>query len=128
MLALGQQSFYVRINDANKRPIRSYAGYDGIEDLANSMRQSDGCDPLLHGAFYFAGRVFFFGAVLRNLIQFIVTIWRRPASEDSFDESLRHQIRKAAIRRGGVRVILHREAEMSLVGIARTFELPAANG
>ncbi len=54
--------------------------------------------------------------------QFVVAVWRRLIREDGFDEALRHQIGEAPVRRRGVRVVLHGEAEVAVLRISRSLE------
>src|ERR1700724_1200810 len=46
--SLGQQSFYMRLHDANKRPLWSDSGDDGIEGFTTAMPHPNGGQPLRH--------------------------------------------------------------------------------
>jgi hypothetical protein len=55
-------------------------------------------------------------------LQLVVGVGRQLIREYRLDEALRYEVRKAAIGRGRMRVILDRETEVSLFWVAGTFE------
>src|SRR5260370_33742519 len=56
---LGQQSFYMRLHDANKRPLWSDSGDDGIERFTHAMAHRNSAQPLRHFPLDFSHRVDF---------------------------------------------------------------------
>jgi hypothetical protein len=61
--SLGQQSFDMWLHDANKRPLWSDSGDDGIEGFTHPMAHCYGGQPLRHFPLHFSRRVAFLGAV-----------------------------------------------------------------
>ena len=107
LLPLRQQSIDARLQHADKSSFGSYAGDDGVEDGANAMLQRDRSQPLRHLPLDFSLCVSFFSAVGGDRGKFVVRVRVRLPGEHRLDQSLRHNVRKAAIGRGRVRVILH---------------------
>ena len=122
LLALRQQSIDARLQHADKSSFGSHAGDDGIEDGADAMPQRDRSQPLRHFPLDFSLRVSFFGAVGGDHGKLVIGVRVRLPGEHRLDQSLRHDVRKAAIGRGRVRVILHGQAEVSWRGLARPFQ------
>jgi hypothetical protein len=122
LLALHEQPLQMRLLDADEGSVLGHASYDGVEDFANAMLHGEGSEAFRHLTFDFAGSVFFLRAVGGNRRQLRIGIGIRLTGKQSFDLTLRDDIGKAAIRCGGVSVILHRETEVSRRNFARAFE------
>ena len=76
-------------------------------------------DALGHVALHLARGVFLQCAVAGDARQFVVGVRRAAAAEQRLQQPLRHQVGEAAVGRGGVRVVVRRQAEMALSGVAR---------
>ena len=72
LLPLCQQTFYGRLQDTNKRSVRSHSRNDGIEHLTDSTAHRDGSDSLRHFPFHLSRRIFFQRAVQRNRGEFVI--------------------------------------------------------
>ncbi len=120
--SLCQQSFDVRLKNANKRSLRSDSGDHGVEGLTHPMAHRHGGQPLRHFALHFSRCISFLCAVRGDASEFVVGIGPGFSVEQILDQPLRDDIGKAPIGRGRVRVILHGKSEVSLLGIARTLQ------
>jgi len=110
---LNDLAVHVRIEGADEGPVIVHASHDGRIALANVRMEHHGGDAFLHVALNLARAVFHQRAALGDGIELIVGVGRRLLGEPGFEQALRDHIGKAAIGRGGVRVVLHREAEVA---------------
>ena len=88
-------------------------GDDGVELLSNFSRQQQRGGRLVDLALNFGGGIFLIGAVLGEFRQFRDGVRQRRAGQRGFQEPLRDEIGKATVRRGGMRVVFHRQREVS---------------
>ena len=88
------------------------------EGLAHAVAQRHRGHALVHVALHFARGVLLQRAVARDGVQFLVGIRRPAPGRERLEQPLRHQVGEAAIGRGGVRVIVRRQAEVALLGVA----------
>ena len=86
---------------------------DGIEDVADLALHGDGGKALRHFALDFSGGIFLLRAVCGDAVSSSSEYGLLLSSEHCFDQSLRDHIGKSPVRRGGVRVVLNREPEVS---------------
>jgi hypothetical protein len=122
LVALREQALDVRLQDAHERAARRDARDDRVELLADPPAHRDRRDALRHRALDLARGVFLRGARRGDARQLLVRVRRRQSGEHGLDEALRHQVRVAPVRRGRVRVVLHRETEVAGFRITRPLE------
>jgi len=120
--SLGQQSLNVRLHDANKRPLGSDSGDDGVEGFTHPMTHRNGGQPFRHFPLDFSRGVAFLSAVRGDGGKIVVGVGSRFSVKQRFDQPLRDDVGKAPVGRGRVRVILHGKSEVPLLGIARTLQ------
>ena len=120
--SLCQQSVNVRLHDTNKRSLGSNSGDDSVESFADAMAHGHGGQPLRHFPLHFSRGIAFLRAVSGDAGEIVVVIWPGLSIEQTFDQPLCDHIGKAPVGRGRVRVILHRQSEVPLRGIARTLQ------
>ena len=108
-----EPAFGRRLEKPNPSALVRCASDDGVELLSNLSRQQQRGGGLDDPAFNFGGGVFLIGAVLGQLRQLRNGVGQRCACQRGFQQSLRDQIREAPVRRGGMRVVLYRQREMS---------------
>src|SRR5215472_5624522 len=92
LLSVSQQSFYVRRQHADERPVWRNAGDDGIEYFPNAAGHGNGRQHLRYLALNFARRVLLDGAIAGNGREVRVRIRGGLACEHSLDQSLREQV------------------------------------
>ena len=81
--------------------------------LADVRAQHHGGDALLHIPLYLARVVFHQRAARGDGVELVVGVGRRRFGKQGLQHSLTHDVRKAAIGRGGVGVVLHRQPEVA---------------
>ena len=83
-----------------------------VELRADAPLQQQRRRRLLHLALDLRRVVLLFGAVRGEHAQLVVRVRRRAPGERRLQQALRDEIREAPVRRGRMRVILHRQAEV----------------
>ena len=108
----------MRLKDPDKRAVIGDSGDDRIEDRPYATLHDDSGQALGHLTFYFSRRVFFLRAVRGDGGQFVIGIRIWLARKHRFDQALRDNVGEAAVRRGGVRVVLYRKAKVTGSGFS----------
>ena len=81
-----------------------------LSDFSRKQQRGSGLVDL---TLNLGGGIFLIGAVLGEVRQFRDGVGQWRTGQRGFQEPLRDEIRKAPVRRGGMRVIFHRQREMS---------------
>ena len=110
---LHHHSIDVGIESAHKGSVLVDAGDDAAEVLPDAGMEYHGGDPLLHLAFHFAGLILHHCAPLRDGIEIVFGVGLRCFEDESLQNALRHHVRKSAVGRGGMRVVVDREPEVA---------------
>jgi hypothetical protein len=108
-----EPAFGRRLEEPDPSAFVRGAGDDGVELLSNLSGQQQRGGGLVDLALNLGGGVFLIGAVLGEFRQFRDGVGQRRAGQRGFQESLRDEIREATVWCGGMRVIFHRQREVS---------------
>ena len=100
-------------NTRTQVPFGGGAGHDAVEALAHARREQQRRGRLLDLAFDLGRVVLLLRAVARELAQLVDAVGRGRPGERGLHEPLGHEVRVAAVRRRGVGVVLHRQAEVA---------------
>src|SRR5580658_1969943 len=117
-LALG---YWVR--DPHPGPLVGGSGDHGVELPPDPRCQQEGSGGFLHQPLHLFRVVFLRGAVLGEGLELRQGISGHASRERRLQNALRDDIREAAVRSGGVRVIADREAEVPGRRSARSLDL-----
>src|SRR6266404_7374357 len=117
-----QASFRNRLQDAHPHALVRSAGHQGIELLADTRFEQHGGGALAHLALDPRGIAFLLGAVCRELAQLLVAVGRGAPGERGLQQPLGDDVREAAVRRRGVRVVIHRQSEVSFGSLSGALE------
>ena len=102
-----------RPRDAHPRPLVRRAGHDAAERRADARRQQQRRRGLAHLPLDLRRVVLLQRAMRGERGELRVAVRRAPPVERGLDEALRDEVGKAAVRRGRMRVVLHRQREVS---------------
>ena len=111
--ALHEPSFGRWQDKPNPSALVCRTGDDGVELLADFSRKQERCSGLVDLTLNLGGGVFLVGAVLGEVRQFRDGVGQWRTGQRGFQEPLCDEVRKTPVRRGGMRVIFHRQREMS---------------
>lgn len=122
LLALREQALDMRVHHADERAVRRDARHDRVEGLADATAHGDRRPALRHVTFNLPSGNRLWTCSWPRSFAPRCRCRRQLIRERRLDEALRHEVRKAAIGRGRMRVILDGETEVSLFWVAGTFE------
>src|SRR6185437_7316658 len=108
-----QHSLNVRIESADKCSMFVHTGDNGAIALPDARLQYYGGDALLHFALHLARGIFHLRAARRDGIELVRGVGLRRAGKPRFEDALRDHVGKTSVGRSGVRIVLHRKAEMA---------------
>src|ERR1700757_4543341 len=103
----------MRLSNPDKGAVVRRPGYDGVKSLTNPPLHGNRSHPFGHFTLNFSRSIFLFRAVRRDKTEFAVGIWIAPPRKHGLEHPLTDHVGEAPVGRGGVSVILNREAEVS---------------
>src|SRR5215831_162152 len=104
--AVHQFAFHRRMEGPYPGPLLRGSGDDGVEALADPLLEQQRGGGLADLALDVIGVVFSLGALRGERLELLVGIGRGPAGERALQEALGHEIRKPAVGRRGMGVVL----------------------
>ena len=108
-----EPAFGRRLNEPHPGAFVRSPSDDGVKLLSHLPRQQQRGRRLVDLTLHFGGGILLLGAVLGKVGQFRDGIWQGCARQRGFHEPLRDEIGKAPVRRGGMRVVFHRQRKVS---------------
>ena len=115
-------AFGRRPGNAHPGSLVRRAGHDGIEPRADPRGEEQRGRGLRDLPFHLCRIVLLVGAVARERRELVVGVRRRLPAERRLQQALGDEVGKPAVRRRGMRVVLHGQSEVPLGRLAGHFE------
>src|SRR5713101_2119334 len=108
--------------DPDPGPLLGRGGDHSLEPLPDSRLQEERRGRLPHLPLHLVRVVFLLRAVARQLLELATAVRRRATGQRGLEQALRHEVREAPVRGGGMGVVVDREAEVARRRSARKLQ------